>query len=183
MRPLIPILLATAVLSHPLVVRSDDHTAHATQPQPPQQTDAVKTFERLKKMEGKWRGKSTKGWTDEVTYRVIANGSVVLSESFDAHPGETMVTLYTLDRGALVLTHYCVARVHPVLEATKFSADGDTIEFTFREALNLKRAGQGHMHNKTMQFIDDDHVVSRWSWFQDEKENWMEEIHLERIKG
>jgi hypothetical protein len=28
--------------------------------------------------------------------------------------------------------------------------------------------------------VDDDHFSSQWTWYQDGKESWMEEIKLER---
>src|SRR5262245_58067011 len=69
-------------------------------------------FERLKRLAGRWEGRSTKGWTDTGQVKVIAGGSVVELASFDAHPGEEMRTLFYLDGDRLMLTHFCVARRH-----------------------------------------------------------------------
>ena len=55
---------------------------------------AKAAFERFKKLTGSWKGKSTKGWTDTNSYRVIAAGSVVMGTSFDAHPNETAHELF-----------------------------------------------------------------------------------------
>ena len=66
---------------------------------------------------------STKGWTEEVTYQVIAGGSAIVASSFDAHPNERMITVYYLDRDRLLLTHYCVAGNQPRLELTQFDPD------------------------------------------------------------
>src|SRR5215211_7706648 len=43
-------------------------------------------FERLKKLEGNWKGRSTKGWEEATSYKTIAQGTVVVGTSFDAHP-------------------------------------------------------------------------------------------------
>jgi hypothetical protein len=115
-----------------------------------------------------------------VTIDVIAGGSVLRSSSFDAHPGETMVTLYHLDRDRLMLTHYCVARNQPRMVASRFEDEGRTIRFDFLDATNLASPGAGHMHSSILQIRDDDHFTSRWTWFQDGKESWMEEIVYER---
>lgn len=137
-------------------------------------------FERLKRLSGVWKGRSTKGWEDQVTIDVIAGGSVVRSSSFNAHPGETMLTLYHLDGDRLMLTHYCVARNQPRMVASRFEDDGKTIKFDFLDATNLSSPGAGHMHSSLFQFRDDSHFTSRWTWFQDGKESWMEEIVYER---
>jgi hypothetical protein len=39
---------------------------------------------------------------------------------------------------------------------------------------------RGHMDKAVFRFIDDNHVSSQWTWYQDGKESWMEEITLER---
>jgi hypothetical protein len=36
------------------------------------------------------------------------------------------------------------------------------------------------MDKAVFHFIDEDHMVSRWTWYQNGKENWMEEIQLVR---
>ena len=137
-------------------------------------------FERLKALAGTWVGRSTKGWEDEVTIDVIAGGSVVRSTSFNAHPGETMLTLFHMDGDRLMLAHYCVARNQPRMVATRFEEEGRKVAFDFLDATNLPRPGAGHMHSSRFEFRDADHFTSRWTWFQDGSERWMEEIVYER---
>jgi hypothetical protein len=139
-------------------------------------------FERMKKLEGDWRGKSTKGWEDQSTVKVIAKGSAILFTSFDAHPNETMLTLVHWDLDRVLLTHYCVAGNQPRLEATSIEDDGRKVTFTFVDATNLPSRNKGHMDKLVMRFIDDSHYTSQWTWYQDGKESWMEEIHRERVK-
>jgi hypothetical protein len=139
-------------------------------------------FERFKKLEGRWRGRSTKRWEEEITYKTIAHGSVVVGTSFDAHPNETMMTMFHLDGDRLMLTHYCVARNQPRLVATSFADGGSTVTFTFLDGTNLTSRDRGHMDKVVFRFLDDDHITSRWTWYQDGKERWLEEIRSERIK-
>ena len=138
-------------------------------------------FERFKRLEGKWRGRSTKGWEETTSFKTIAAGSVVVSTSFDAHPNETMMTMYHLDSDRLILTHYCVAKNQPRLVATSFADDGKTITFTYLDGTNLPTRDRGHMDKVIIRFQDDNHVTSQWTWYQAGKESWMEEIQLERI--
>ena len=144
-------------------------------------TPSRAAFEQLKNLEGKWKGRSTKGWEESITYKTIAAGSVVVGNSFDAHPNETMMTMYHLDGERLMLTHYCVAKNQPRLVATSFSDDGKTVTFTFLDGTNLPSRDRGHMDKVIIRFVDNNHVISQWSWYQNGKESWMEEIQLERL--
>jgi len=144
---------------------------------------ARKTFEQLKKLDGKWIGRSTKGWQEQITFKVIAKGSVVHESSFDAHPNETMATMYYLDGDRLLLTHFCVSQTQPRLQATSFEDGGRKVTFTYLDATNLASRDKGHMDKVVFNFIDDDHFTSKWTWYQAGKEQWLEEIKYERAKS
>lgn len=148
----------------------------------PSPAEARAAFERFKALDGDWAGKSTKGWTDRLNYRTIAGGSVVMETSFEAHPGETMATMIHLDGDRLLLTHYCVARNQPRLVLTGVSEDGTTCDFTFLDATNLASRDKGHMDRCLVRFNGPDFFTSRWTWYQDGQESWMEEIVNERVK-
>lgn len=143
-------------------------------------TPARLAFERFRKLDGSWKGRSTKGWEEEISYQTIAQGTVVVGTSFDAHPNETMMTMIHLDGERLMLTHYCVAKNQPRLVATSYADDGKTVTFTFLDGTNIPSRDRGHMDKVVFRFIDDNHVAARWTWYQDGKESWMEEITLER---
>ena len=87
-----------------------------------------------------------------------------------------------MDGDRLLLTHYCVAKNQPRLMATEFSANGDTVTFTFLDGTGMKSRDVGHMDKVRMVFLDDDHFTSQWTWYQTGKEDWMEEILNERVK-
>jgi len=142
----------------------------------------IETFERLRKLEGKWLGRSTKGWQETVTYKVIARGSVVYESSFDAKPNNAMATMFYLDGSRLLLTHYCVSKTQPRLQATSFEDGGRKVTFTFLDATNLPSRDKGHMDKVVISFIDDEHFTSKWTWYQNAKETWLEEIKYVRIK-
>lgn len=137
-------------------------------------------FAQFKKLEGQWIGRSTKGWEETITFKTIAKGSVVVENSFDAHPNETMMTMFYLDGARLLLTHYCVAGNQPRLAATGFEDSGRTITFTFLDATNLASRDRGHMDKAVFRFKDENSFSSQWTWYQEGKENWMEEILYER---
>ena len=152
-----------------------------TGPVPGVKPEAARSlFEAFKRMQGTWKGTSTKGWTEDVSIRVIAAGSVVEMTSFDAHPNETMLTLMHMDVDRLVLTHYCVARNQPRLELTEISEDGTRAVFTFLDATNLPSRDQGHMDKVVYEFKDSTSFSSHWTWYQNGTERWLEKIDLEK---
>ncbi len=175
------LLAATALWStDSLVVASSEQTAAEATASGVTPASIYRTIQGLA---GTWEGKSTKGWTEEVTIKVIAGGSVVVVNSFDAHPGEEMITTYYLDGDDLQLKHYCIAGNQPRLQATSFSEDGRTVTFTFKDATNLPSRDTGHMDKVVYRFADKDHFSSHWTWYQNGEETWMEEIEYRRLGG
>jgi hypothetical protein len=187
---LMTILLGIAVASTGRATRQDS-LASSLPPLPPLHSAALQhplgldeskaLFERLKRLQGRWRGRSTKGWTDQESIQVIAGGSAILFDSFDAHPNETMVTLIHLDGDRLLLTHYCVAGNQPRLQATAISRDGAQATFSFLDGTNLPSRDTGHMDSLKLLLHDDSHFTKQWSWYQKGAEQWMEQIYLERL--
>lgn len=140
------------------------------------------TFEKFAKLNGEWMGSNTKGWTEKVSFKTIAQGFVVVENSFDAHPNETIMTMFYLDNDRLMLTHFCLSKTQPRLVATSFDDNGKTITFTFLDATNLPSRNKGHMDKAVFKFVDKNTFTTQWTWYQNGKESWMEEIKLERIK-
>ena len=144
---------------------------------------AKAAFERLKKLEGEWTGRSTKGWDGRLKIQLIAGGNALLELSeIGPHPGETMATAIVPDGDRLLLTHYCIAGNHPRMVATPKSGDGGTFVFEFLDAGNLPSRDVGHMDKAVYQLVDDDHFTSRWTWYENGSEKWMEEVVYERKK-
>lgn len=191
-------LAALPVLSDPVCCPADDPSGTSTTAQDAAPIDlgaldeaallpvdaerARALFERFASLDGHWIGHSTQGWVNDMTRQTIARGSVVEQRSlFEAHPGETMVTMFHLDGERLLLTHYCVAKNQPRLVADRVSADGRIALFRFLDATNLASIDQGHMHRVAYRFGDED-FTSRWTWFQEGAESWMEEIEYRRAE-
>jgi hypothetical protein len=146
-------------------------------------TPAQIAFENFKKLAGRWEGAEKDGRKIAYDIEVIAGGSAVMeSSAYDAHPGEKMVTMYHLDQGKLILTHYCVAGNQPRLEATEISPDGKKLLFTFRDATNIKSRDQGHMDKVKVDISKPERMSSQWTWYQAGKESWMEAFEFARVK-
>jgi hypothetical protein len=171
------VALVVAALAE-LAMQDDARKSDQSAPSP-----AARAFERLKSLEGAWVGKSTNGWEERVVYRTIAAGSCVMQTSFDAHPNEMMVTMFHLDGERLLLTHYCVAKNQPRLMATNLGDEGSSITFTFLDGTGLKNGRDaGHMDKVVYTFKSPDEFASRWTWYQDGQERWLEEIVHTRMR-
>lgn len=116
-------------------------------------------LEKVKKMAGTWVEADENGNpTDKVVsvIRVTAGGSAVHETTFPGQPME-MISLYHLDHGDLLMTHYCVLGNQPRMKADPNSPP-NTIRWLFDGGTNLDPAKDMHMHGATVTFVDDDHI-------------------------
>ncbi|MFN0150328.1 MAG: hypothetical protein ACKVU1_06405 [bacterium] len=131
---------------------------------------AAAQFDRIKSLAGTWTG--TAGFGDgedsptEITYRVTAGGSTVIETLFGGSEHE-MITMYHMNGGELMLTHYCATGNQPRMRLVP-NADPNTLVFDFLDASNMKSADQ-HMHSAKITFVDADHVRSSWTSYADGK--------------
>jgi len=142
---------------------------------------AARVFDSFRALEGEWLAESTAGWAGEATFETVGSGSAVVVRSRVAPHGEQiMLTVVHPDRGRLLLTHYCVAGNQPRLVAEEWSEDGRSVSFRFLDGTNMLSRDEGHMDAAEYRFVDQDHFTSRWSWSQEGREKWFEEIHYRR---
>jgi hypothetical protein len=140
-------------------------------------SDARKTFDMLKSMEGNWAGKNQQGEKVEVTFRSTAGGSALMSE-IHGHGPENMVTMFHMDGDRLLMTHYCGAGNQPRMKV--ISADAKSVSFQFVDGTNIG-PGDGHMQQVTFTEPDANHHVEEWVFLDHGKE--MKELFtLERVK-
>jgi len=134
------------------------------------QSDAQKSFDKLKTLSGVWEGKVT---TDmkvavplentpmHVVLRTTSRGNALMHEMTSPSSADNPITMFYLDGGRVLLTHYCDAGNRPRMEG-KLSPDGKTFEFTFIDVAgsNLHQ----HMHHARFTFIDADHHTEDWTF-------------------
>lgn len=135
-------------------------------------------FEKMKSLVGTWKGKTEGDEKVTVNYRLVAGGAAI--EEQLSH-GD-MVTMYHLDGGKLMLTHYCVAQNQPRMRAATFKGGDKTLSFAFFDATNMADSKAMHMHNLVFSFSDADHFTQEWTLYQDGKESQKVVINLERVK-
>lgn len=144
--------------------------------------DAAAVFARIKALAGTWQEKSTKGWTGGDKIRVIGRGSAVLFESsFDDEPNEGMATVMYVDKGRLLLTHYCEAQNQPTLVASSVTDGGNTVVFEFLSGTGMKSRDDGHMDKLVIKFLSSDSYSEQWSWYSAGKQRVFEEILCRRV--
>lgn len=142
------------------------------------QSDAQKSFSQLKSLTGSWEGKSSQGEPVQVSYRMTAGGSALMSE-INGH-GENMISMIHLDgANRLLLTHYCAAGNQPRMQASAASPDGKTITFHFVDATDLDSPQAGHMDHVAISMLDANHHTEEWT-FNDHGKEMKEVFDLKR---
>jgi hypothetical protein len=141
------------------------------------QSDAHKSFDLLKGLEGNWAGKNQQGQPIQVTFRMTAGGSALMSEIL-GHGPENMITMFHMDGDRLLMTHYCGAGNQPRMKV--ISSDAKSVSFEFTDGTNIG-PGDGHMQHVTLTEPDADHHVEEWV-FLDHGKEIKEVFTLARVK-
>jgi hypothetical protein len=128
--------------------------------------DAVKaapatnpSLEKLKALAGTWVEADKDGKpTDKVVsvIKVTAAGSAVHETYYPDSPME-MVSVYHLDKGELVMTHYCALGNQPRMKADPKSPSNQ-IKWVFAGGTNFDPAKDMHMHSGVLTIVDNDHI-------------------------
>ncbi len=158
------------------------------------QSDAQKSFDKLKALAGSWEGKVTtvppmdgmgNGALLQVSLRVTSRGNALVHEMKAAgtpddpthydHP----VTMFYLDGDRLILTHYCDAGNRPRM-AARTSPDGKVVEFDF---LDLSGGTEnGHMDHAVFTVIDANHHTEDWTYMMPGDKPMHAHFDLQRTK-
>jgi hypothetical protein len=143
-------------------------------------TDAQKSYDTIKALQGSWEGKNSQGKAVKVSFSSTANNSAVLSEiRGEEHGPDMMVTMFHMDGpDRLLMTHYCSAGNQPRMMASA-SPDGKTLTFTFIDATNLASPEAGHMQRVVFTITDGDHHIEEWHFIDHGKE-MVERFDLEK---
>jgi hypothetical protein len=123
------------------------------------QTDAQKSFDKLKTLAGSWEG-TFEGAPVHVTLRVTSMGNAIVHEMKGSGP-EDPITMFYVDGDRLLLTHYCDAGNRPRMLGT-ISADGKTINFDFLDVAGSTQPG--HMHHAVFTMTDAEHHTEDWTY-------------------
>jgi len=116
--------------------------------------DPKAAFERLKTLAGDWTGQGPQGMVTPVSYKVSANGSVVMETLFAGTPHE-MITMYYLAGNDLVMAF-----------------DGGS---------NIDPAKDNFMHGGRISFVPDGKVETQWEVYAGGKQAGAHTFRLARV--
>jgi len=92
-------------------------------------------------------------------YRLTAGGTTVLETVFPGTKHE-MVTLYSEEDGALVLTHYCTSGNQPRMRAER--TQPNRIVYRMTGIANLDSESEPHMRQGTVTWLGEDEIETEW---------------------
>ena len=132
------------------------------------QNGAAAGFEKIKSLVGEWEGEGPYGPV-KVSYQIVSGGSALM-ETFLPANEPSMITMYHLDNGRLMMTHYCSAGNQPRMQAQPPTGEIKSINFTFIDATNLAKLPGSRMQSLTVTFVDEDHFSQVWTWRENGKD-------------
>ena len=139
--------------------------------------DARAAFAKIKSMVGEWQADTSMGKV-HLTIELIG-GAVMERETFEKMA--PMVTVYHLDNGKLMLTHYCHAGNQPRMRASAFDPATGDLRFDFLDITNLANPKAGHMHNARMR-IEPSVIQSEWDYWEGGVKKSAESFRYVRIR-
>jgi hypothetical protein len=135
------------------------------------QSAAQKSFDELKTLAGAWEGVLAEtgsefdGKAVHLTLRVTSMGNALMHEmKVDGRPDDP-ITMFYMEDGRLLLTHYCDAGNRPRMVGTP-SPDGKSVDFEF---LDIAGNPLYHMHHAVFTVLDANHHVEDWTFMQKDK--------------
>jgi hypothetical protein len=169
------ISLATLASAQSDSQKPDPHQS-STAPAP---SEAQKSFTTMKSLAGEWEGpvnvpevpEMSNGKPLHVSMRVTSRGHTLVHElqeagtPLDATKYDHPVTMLYVDGDELTLIHYCDAGNRPRMTG-KMSADGKTVEFTFKD---ISGNPEYHMDHSVFTVVDANHHTEDWTFMMKDK--------------
>jgi len=151
------------------------------------QSDAQKSFDKLKTLAGSWEGHVTtvppqgdiEGKLMQVSLRATSMGNALMHEMTGAGRPDDPITMLYLDGDRLLLTHYCDAGNRPRMTG-KMSPDGKTVEFDFLDIVGSTE--YGHMQHAVFTVIDANHHTEDWTYMEPGDKQVRAHFDLQRTK-
>lgn len=167
-----PLLLLAAALSLSFVAVADESAKN----------EAATAFDKLKELDGTWTGTVGKpdGEAAKIIYKVTAGGSVVMETLFPGTDHE-MISMYHLENGELIATHYCALGNQPRMKLSK-STPAELV-FDFVGGAGIDPEKSMHIHGGTITLRPDGQMEALWRVFRGGKEIAQNKFFLRREAG
>jgi hypothetical protein len=159
------------------------------------QSDAQKSFDKIKSLAGEWEGAITAdppdpqmvpdGTRGHISMRITSRGNALVHEMqaagtpLDPTKYDHPVTMFYLNNDQLNLVHYCDAGNRPHMVARALG-DGKKVEFDF---VDLSGGNQyGHMYHAVFTFVDATHHLEDWTFLMPGDKPMHAHFELQRVK-
>lgn len=143
--------------------------------------DGKAAFETLKSLAGEWQGTVVKpdGPPARVVYSVASNGNVVMEDLFPGTDHE-MLTLYYLEGGDLLASHYCAIGNRPQFKLDTVASQPDDLVFAFNGGTGFDPVKDAHVHSGRIHF-QDGRLQNDWAQWAGGKETASHRFFLTRV--
>ncbi|HEX7571556.1 MAG TPA: hypothetical protein VF514_00580 [Bacteroidota bacterium] len=139
-------------------------------------------LEKMKSLLGSWKGRDAPGKSVDVTYTYVADSTAIMESLDIGATKENMVTVYTLDNGRTVLTHYCSMGNQPRMKLDGSKSSENMLVYGYVDATNVKSERDAKMHDLRLTFKDKDYFSQEWTLRIEGKDN-STVYEFERVKG
>jgi hypothetical protein len=148
----------------------------------PAKSEAATAFDKLKQLDGTWTGGvgQPDGDAAKVIYKVTAGGSVVMETLFPGTDHE-MISMYHLEQGELIATHYCAMGNQPRMKLSKATPTEFTFDFVGGVGIDPEKSA--HIHGGTITLRPDGKMEALWRVFRGGKEIAQNKFFLQRESG
>jgi hypothetical protein len=137
-------------------------------------------FERLASLAGEWR-EIQAGTKIRLTYTLTADGSALMEE-FRPKKGPMMVTMFSVDGGRLLATHYCSAKNQPQMATEPIADPGaKSMAFSLVRVTGLTSPGDWHNTGLVVTIEDRDHLTQEWTYLSNGRTG-KNAFHFERAR-
>lgn len=169
------VLLAIVVLGSGVLVAAGESAATAA--------DHQAAFDRLKSLVGVWKGHHTTSDGPEmgVEYSLTGSGTALTERLFAGTPHE-MLSVYYMERGELVLTHYCAMGNQPRMKLVAGGKDGD-LRFDFAGGTNLDAATSTYIHGGRISILGPDRFDADWHVWSQGKQADSQRLFMKRAEA
>ena len=130
----------------------------AATPSLAQHDESGAAFERLKKLSGTWDVVESRAGRPMTATYVMTGRGTVLMESMGSGGSAGMQTAYHLDKGTLVLTHFCGAGNQPRMRLESVADGGRRLRFEMYDITNLAAPKKYHSTSADVVFLSDTRV-------------------------
>jgi len=135
-------------------------------------------FSQMKSLVGVWHKKNAANSNFSISFELTANDTVLI-ETWLNKGKKHSLTLYHLNNGELMATHYCPQGNQPRMQLTDSSTNSD-LSFAFLDATNLKSVDNSHQHSLGFQFLNDNNSILRKEVYLSKSGKELSELMLVR---